>query len=117
MEADLVLVDCNVLTMNPSQPRAEAVAIKNGKIVKVATKKEVNMWVGKNTQVVKLQGSTVLPGLIDTHIHIGDFGRFLTWLDLKNTKSINELQVLIKHFHLILGKLATPLLSHCLCYS
>lgn len=96
MEADLVLVDCNVLTMNPSQPRAEAVAIKNGKIVKVATKKEVNMWVGKNTQVVKLQGSTVLPGLIDTHIHIADFGRFLTWLDLKNTKSIKQVQKLIK---------------------
>jgi predicted amidohydrolase YtcJ len=96
MEADLVLVDCNVLTMNPSQPRAEAVAIKDGKIVKTPTKKEINRWVGKNTQVVKLQGSTVVPGLIDTHIHVGDFGRFLTWLDLKNTKSINEVQVLIK---------------------
>jgi predicted amidohydrolase YtcJ len=96
MEADLVLVDCNVLTMNPFQPRAEAVAIKDGKIMNAPTKKEIDRWVGKKTQVVKLQGATVVPGLIDTHIHIGDFGRFLTWLDLKNTKSIIEVQVLIK---------------------
>lgn len=92
MEADYVLVDCNVLTMNPSAPRAEAVAVKGNKIVKVGTKQQVSELTGNKTNVISLQGSTVLPGLIDTHIHIADFGRFSTWIDLKGVKSIKEMQ-------------------------
>lgn len=96
MEADIVLVNCNVLTMNPSQPHAEAVAIKKDKIAKVGTNKEIKPLIGNNTKVIKLDGLTVLPGLIDTHIHIADFGRFLTWLDLKNVNSITEMKSMIK---------------------
>jgi predicted amidohydrolase YtcJ len=97
MEADLVLLNCNVLTMNPSQPYAEAVAIKEDKIVKVGTNEDINRWIGKNTGVVELRnGETVLPGLIDTHVHIADFGRFLTWLDLKGVKSVEEVKKIIK---------------------
>ncbi len=96
MEADLVLSDCNVLTMNPSQPHAEAIAIKEDRIVKVGTKEEISRWVGKNTKVIELKEETVVPGLIDTHLHIADFGRFLTWLDLKGVKSIKETQMIIK---------------------
>ena len=96
MKADLVLIDCNVLTMNPSQSHAEAVAIKAEKIVKVGTIKQVKQFVGKETKVIELNGSTIVPGLIDTHIHIADFGRFLTWIDLNSVKSIKEMQVVIK---------------------
>lgn len=97
MKADLVLLDCNVLTMNPSQPHAEAIAIKEDKILKVGTKEEINRAIGKNTKVLELEkGETVLPGIIDTHVHIADFGRFLTWLDFKGVKSIEEIKKIIK---------------------
>ena len=96
MEANLVLVDCNVLTMNPTQPNAEAIALKEDKIVKVGTKEEIGRLIGKNTKVIELKGATVVPGLIDTHIHIADYGRFLTWLDLTSAKSIKEMQKIIK---------------------
>ncbi len=96
MEADIVLVDGNILTMNPSQPHAEAVAIKKNKIAKVGTNKEIKPLLGNNTKVIKLDGLTVLPGLIDTHLHIADFGRFLTWLDLKDVNSITEIKSMIK---------------------
>jgi predicted amidohydrolase YtcJ len=46
--------------------------------------------------VINLDGKTVIPGFIDTHIHIADFGRTLTWLDLKNVNSIKTLQDKIK---------------------
>jgi predicted amidohydrolase YtcJ len=92
----LVLIACNVLTMNPAQPHAEAIAIKEDRIVKVGTKEEINSWIGKNTKVLELKEETVVPGLIDTHLHIADFGRFLTWLDLKSLKSIKEIQKIIK---------------------
>ena len=96
MWADLVLRDENVLTMNPSQPHAEAIAIKKDRIVKVGTNSEIDQWIGKNTKIISLKGRTVVPGLIDTHVHVVDFGKFLQWVDLKDAKSIQELQSRIR---------------------
>ena len=92
MTADLVLLNANVLTMNPANPHAEALAVKEDRILKVGKNTEINPLIGKNTTVLTLQGKTVIPGFIDTHIHIADFGRTLTWLDLKNTDSIKTIQ-------------------------
>jgi predicted amidohydrolase YtcJ len=92
MWADLVLEGGNILTMNPSQSVAEAIAIKDDRIVKVGTNKAISRWIGKKTKVISLNGKTVVPGFIDTHIHVLDFGRFLTWVDLRDVKSIKEMQ-------------------------
>ncbi|MCK4885483.1 amidohydrolase family protein, partial [Candidatus Bathyarchaeota archaeon] len=92
MLADLALIDGNVLTMDSSQPSAEAIAIKKDRIVKVGTNEEISRWIGKNTKIVNLHGRTVVPGLIDTHIHVADFGKFLTWVNLGDVISIEEMQ-------------------------
>jgi predicted amidohydrolase YtcJ len=92
MSADLALTSGKVLTMNRSQPCAEAVAIKDDRIVQVGTNKEIQQWIGKNTQVISLKGKTVVPGFIDTHIHVADFGRLLRWIDLSEVGSIKEMQ-------------------------
>jgi len=92
MSADLALTSGKVLTLNPSQPHAEAVAIKADRIVKVGTNEEIQQWVGKNTQVISLKGKTVVPGFIDTHIHVADFGRLLRWIELSEASSIKEMQ-------------------------
>jgi predicted amidohydrolase YtcJ len=92
MWADLALMSGKVLTMNSSQPYAEAIAIKNDKIVKVGTNEEVSRWIGKKTKIISLKERTVVPGFIDTHVHVADFGRFLTWIDLRGVKSIDEMQ-------------------------
>jgi predicted amidohydrolase YtcJ len=94
--ANLALIGGNVLTMNPSQPRAEAVAVKGNRIVKVGTDEEINQLVGKETKIIHLNGKTVVPGFIDTHIHVADFGKLLTWVDLYDVKSIKELQNRLK---------------------
>jgi predicted amidohydrolase YtcJ len=78
--------------MNHSQPYAEAIAIKDGRIVQVGTNEEIDPWIGKNTKVISLKGKTLIPGFIDTHIHVVDFGRFLTWIDLRDVKSIEEMK-------------------------
>lgn len=96
MSADLALINANIKTMNPHQPTAQAVAITKNKIVNVGTNQQINQLIGKNTKVISLNGKTVLPGLIDTHIHIADYGRCLMWLDLTNAKSIPELQHILK---------------------
>ena len=52
MHADMVLIEANVITMDPSQPYAKAIAIKNDKIVKVETNEEINSLIDKNTKVI-----------------------------------------------------------------
>jgi predicted amidohydrolase YtcJ len=90
--ADLVLTGGNVLTMCSSQPRAEAVAVKEDRIVEVGANEAIRRWIGDGTRVIDLQGRTVVPGLTDSHIHVGDFGKFLMWVDLKDADSVGEMQ-------------------------
>ena len=96
LSAELALLNAKVRTMNPRQPEAQAVAVRQGKIVKVGGDEEVNLLIGKQTKVVDLGGKTVVPGLIDTHVHVADFGRCLLWLDLTAADSIGMLQRLLK---------------------
>jgi predicted amidohydrolase YtcJ len=90
--ADLVLLDGNIHTMNPKMPKAQAVAVKGNRISFVGTNQEAAMHIGEKTKVIRLEGKTVLPGFIDTHIHVADYGRLLTWLNLENAQSIKEIQ-------------------------
>jgi len=90
MSADAVLVHSNIITMNPSQPMAQAVAIKGGLIVEVGANNKIEQWIGKDTKIIDLRGKTVVPGLIDTHTHLTDLGRLLTWIDLRGVDSIKE---------------------------
>jgi predicted amidohydrolase YtcJ len=69
--ADLVLVRGNIVTMDPRRPRAEAAAIRDGRFAAVGSTAELR-GMGK---VVDLEGRTVLPGLIDAHIHGVSSGR------------------------------------------
>lgn len=96
MYAHLAIINANIKTMNPNQPTAQALAISGNKILKVGTNQEIQTLISPETTVMNLEGKTVLPGLIDTHIHVADYGRCLMWLDLTSAKSIIELQQLIK---------------------
>ena len=82
--------------MNPSQPHAQAIAIQNDKIAKVGTNKEIEPWIRKDTKVIDLKGRTVVPGFIDTHVHVTGFGRSLAWVDLRDVQSIREIQERLK---------------------
>ena len=69
--ADLVLINGKVITVDPQDSIVEAVAISEGKIIRVGTDSEVQVLIDQNTEVVDLKGKTVTPGLIDSHCHIG----------------------------------------------
>lgn len=68
--ADTIYRNTNVITIDPGNPRAQAVAIRDGKFVAVGNNDDINDLVGPNTEVADLQGKTVLPGFIDAHIHV-----------------------------------------------
>ena len=96
MSADLVFLNAKVRTMNRHQPLAEAVAIRGNRIAKVGSNEEVNQVIGECTKIIDLDGKTMVPGFIDTHIHVADFGRCLLWLDLTAADSIAALRRLLK---------------------
>jgi hypothetical protein len=58
-----------IVTVNPAQPAAEAVAIAHGKIVAVGTAAEVMKLAGPATEVTDLAGRTLVPGFVDGHSH------------------------------------------------
>ncbi len=68
---DLVLKNGNIYTENEKNPKAEAIAVKDGKIVFVGTNKEIEKYIGEKTKVADLAGKTVLPSFIDSHTHPG----------------------------------------------
>lgn len=82
--------------MSKKRPIAEAIAILDDRIVRVGSNSEINTLIGDKTRIIDLKGKTVLPGLIDAHIHLADFGRTLSWIDLNHTKSIEEIKTIIK---------------------
>ena len=92
MQADLALINGNIITLNPSKPHAQAIAIKNNRIVKVGENGEIKPLIKESTKVIDLTGKTALPGFIDTHIHIAGFGKTLTEVNLRGIQSIKEMQ-------------------------
>ncbi len=71
-EADLILHRGKIVTVDATFSIAEAVAVESGRILKVGTDREILRLKGPNTQIVDLGGKTVLPGLMDSHVHPAD---------------------------------------------
>lgn len=86
---DLVLLGARIHTAGP-RPTAEAMAIRDGRVVAVGTDAEVRRLSAPGTEVWNLEGRAVLPGLIDSHGHVGGLGEKLAIVDLVGTKSYEE---------------------------
>ncbi len=69
-QAEIIWSGGPILTMNDKAMRAEAVAVSAGKIVAVGKRSEVMKLKGPNTQLVDLQGQTLVPGFFDAHGHV-----------------------------------------------
>jgi predicted amidohydrolase YtcJ len=67
--ADLVVFNAKVYTVDPRAPRAEAFAVKGSRFVAIGTTAEMKALVGKNTQQFDARQMTVVPGFIDCHNH------------------------------------------------
>jgi predicted amidohydrolase YtcJ len=68
-EATLILTCGNVITMDPRQPPASAVAIAGDRIVAVGGRDDIRAWRGNRTEIVDLGPATLTPGLTDSHMH------------------------------------------------
>lgn len=73
---DLIIVNAKVLTMDPANPRADAVVVHGQQIVFAGTTQAALKLKKKTTKVIDAGGSTLIPGLFDTHLHVIRGGRF-----------------------------------------
>jgi hypothetical protein len=97
-EAALVVLNANVVTLSSKQPRAEAIAVQDGRIIGVGSNIEIRKYMGKRTKVVDANGRSVVPGLVDCHVHMAAFGFFLQELNLRNVESVREMQQKIREY-------------------
>ncbi|MFC2010816.1 amidohydrolase [Chloroflexota bacterium] len=95
--ADLILKNANVITVDPSQPTAGLVAIKNDRILLVAHSESLESVRGTKTKVIDCQSKTVVPGFNDAHCHIFSFIRKLLSVDLSppSISSISDIKATI----------------------
>ncbi len=88
--ADLILHNAVVHTLDAANPRARALAARDGRIVYVGDDAGALALRGEGTRVIDLSGAAVLPGLIDAHAHFLGLGKTLQNLDLVGTTSVDE---------------------------
>jgi predicted amidohydrolase YtcJ len=67
--AEVMYYNGKIVTMDPERPVAEALTIADGRILAIGTSQEVGRTIGPATRQVNLNGRTVVPGLIDSHVH------------------------------------------------
>ncbi|MFU8773749.1 MAG: amidohydrolase, partial [Anaerolineales bacterium] len=84
-----VLTNANIYTLEPDNATARALAIDNGRILAIGNPDRLTAEFSGKGKTIDLQGRTVLPGLIDAHIHLEQFALFLEKLDCE-TKSISD---------------------------
>ncbi|MFB3883854.1 MAG: amidohydrolase [Thermodesulfobacteriota bacterium] len=91
--ADLVLAGGKLITVDKKDSVAQAVAVKNGRILDVGSDEAIRQYVGQGTKVIDLHGRTVTPGLIDSHAHLPVFGfrENGSWVNLQSKGSKEEI--------------------------
>jgi predicted amidohydrolase YtcJ len=90
--ADLAVVNAKVLTVDARFRVAQAVAIRDGLFVRVGTDDEVRALVGKATRLIDAGGKTVIPGLIDAHVHALGVAEAEARSRFRDLRSIEEIQ-------------------------
>ncbi|WP_379067029.1 amidohydrolase [Mesorhizobium sp. UC22_110] len=91
-QADLIVVNGRVLTMDDDSPVAEAVAVKNGSILAVGSRSVVEALKGPATKIIDAKGGSVLPGFIEAHMHLFSGAAELAHLQLAGVHGFDALK-------------------------
>ena len=89
-KADLVIINADIYTSDKKQPRAQAIAIKNGKFTIVGFNDEIETAIGQDTKIIDAGNATVIPGLIDGHTHLVGGGSLAAGVDLTDIQEKKE---------------------------
>jgi predicted amidohydrolase YtcJ len=90
--ADLVLLDGRIFTVDRRFSSASALAVRGGRFVAVGASDEIRRHIGAGTRVIQGRGRTIVPGIIDTHVHALDVAAAEAVQPFRNLSSVPEVQ-------------------------
>ncbi len=90
--ADTVLKHARIYTVNANLPWAQALAVREGKIVAVGSDEAIAAYQGPSTKVMDARGRMALPGFMDSHVHMMAGAAQLEGVSLNEAKTIGEFQ-------------------------
>ncbi len=93
--ADIIIINGDIFCRDGKYIHRGGIAIKGDRIIFVGSTEEVNKFRNSQTKIIDAEGKTVLPGLIDSHIHLIAYGITLDYIDLSAIHSIEELKHVI----------------------
>ena len=88
----IIIINGHVQTLDEQSSTAEAIFIKNNKIHKVGSESEILKLKEENTKVISANGGTIMPGFIDSHVHLFPGADGLNKLDLMQINTFDELK-------------------------
>ena len=98
MQADLIITNANVRTLDANRPRAQAVAVLGNRVIAVGTSSEVERARGPRTRTIDAGGALVLPGFNDSHVHFLGGGFQLASVDLRDAATPEEFAERVRRF-------------------
>ncbi|MEF3046508.1 amidohydrolase [Pseudotabrizicola sp. L79] len=98
MTPDIIVTNARVLTMDATVPRAQAVALTGDRITAVGDRATVEALVGPATQIIDARGRTVLPGFVESHLHLVLGGAELAHLQVGGLHGLDALQNAFRRF-------------------
>jgi hypothetical protein len=89
--ADFIVVNARIYTADLTRPTAQALGVRDGRIVFVGSVRGAEALAGPRTERWDLGGKTVIPGMVDAHVHLVGLGQALRIVDLTGTRSYDEI--------------------------
>jgi predicted amidohydrolase YtcJ len=84
----LVLINTNIITLEPHFPHASWLAVENGKFVALGYGEDWKNFRHKSATIIDCAGKTVLPGFIDAHLHLVSYAKSFVTLDLSLKQNV-----------------------------
>ncbi|MGB1216662.1 MAG: amidohydrolase, partial [Saprospiraceae bacterium] len=95
--ASLIIINANIATMDKDNPSAEAIAVRDGKIIAIGSNEEIQDYATNNTsEYFDAKGKFLMPGFIEGHGHMGNLGKSLLKLNLLNTTSWEQIVKMVE---------------------
>lgn len=96
--AELVVTNARILTMDENTPRAEAIAIAEGRIIGVGSNREIEALAGPSTRRIDGKGRSLLPGFVESHMHLFSGAAELDDLHLAGVKGFEALKAAVTNY-------------------
>ncbi|PRY14661.1 amidohydrolase [Kineococcus rhizosphaerae] len=104
MNPSLIVLADTIHTLDPDRPHAQAVAVTGGTITAVGDRADVAGWQGQGTEVVDLGAATLVPGLVDGHVHPVMGLNLTNGLDLTGVRSVADLVAALRTLDVARGE-------------